>query len=44
MISIKIKKNIDELAVMFWHSDFDAIYFGYIATTKLLAYMKREVF
>ena len=26
---------------MFLHSDFDAMYFGYTATTKQLAYMKR---
>ena len=26
---------------MFLHSDFDAMYFGYTATTKKLAYMKR---
>ena len=34
MISIKIKKNIDGLAEMFLHSDFDAMYFGYTATIK----------
>ena len=34
MISIYIKKNIDGLAEMFLHSDFDVMYFGYTATTK----------
>ena len=34
MISIQIKKNIDGLAEMFLHSDFDVMYFGYTATTK----------
>ena len=34
MISISIKRNIDGLAEMFLHYDFDAKYFGYTATTK----------
>ena len=34
MISIYIKKNIDGLAEMFLHFDFDAMYFGYTATIK----------
>ena len=34
MISVQIKKNIDGLAKMFLHSDFDVMYFGYTATTK----------
>ena len=34
MIYIEIKRDIDGLAEMFLHSDFDAMYFGYTATTK----------
>ena len=34
MISTLIKRNKDGLAETFLHSDFDAMYFGYTATTK----------
>ena len=34
MYEIFILKNINGLAEMFLHSDFDAMYFGYTATTK----------